>query len=1177
VEFRILGPIEVRDGERVLPLGAGQQRALLALLLLRANETLSRDRLIHELWGERPPSTAAKALQGHVSALRKLLERERVRGDPGRVIVTRGSGYELRLESEQLDLAVFERLRGEGMEALARAEPERAAARLREALALWRGPALAELAFEPFAQAEIARLEELRMATLEDRLEADLASGRDGELVGELEVLVRRYPLRERLRAQLMLALYRAGRQADALQVYQATRRTLVEELGIEPSRPLQELERAILTQDPSLEPSKATATPAASERPEGSAPGSPFVGRERELAELTAALDDALAARGRLVLLAGEPGIGKSRLAEEVANRAKERGARVLVGRCWEAGGAPAYWPWMQALRPYLRETESAALREQLGAGARDVAQILPELRELFPDLPAPPSLEPEAARFRLFESIATFLTSAAAARPLVIVFDDLHAADEPTLLLLRFVTRQLGAGRVLVVGAYRDVDPTVADSLATALTELARERVTRTVALGGLDEANVARLIELTAGEAPHQEIVGTIHEETEGNPLFVGEIVRLLLAERRLDASVGGKLAIPQSVKDVIGRRLRHLSAECNRVLTLASVLGHEFDVAALANVSGVDRDTLLELLDEAIGARVVSEVPGATGRLRFAHALIRDTAYEALTRIRRARLHRLAGEALEDLHGDDPDPYLAELAHHFFEGASDGDSAKAVAYARRAGDRAVVLVAYEEAVRLHEMALSLTETGSVARCEVLLALGDAQARAGDTPSSKRSFREAADLADALGLTEHLAHAALGYGGRIIWEVSRDDTHLAQLLERSLAILGDEDNVLRVRLLARLAGGPLRDSSFARERRAALSGEALEVARRIGDPTTLAYALQGYVVSHHSPDFTPQQRELAAETIRVAMEAGDKERAFEGHENRLYAVLELGEVDEAKLELEAMARLVDELRQPAHEWVVRVSRALLALLEGRLAEAEGLIEETRLLGERVLSWSAAVSYGLQLYALRWEQGRLEEVEGVVRRSVEEYPTYPVWRCVAAHMATALGRAADARDAFESLAADDFAVLPFDEEWLVSMSLLAETATFLRDSQRAAILYERLAPYADRVAISYPEIALGSVSRYLGLLATTMDRFDEAERHLEDALARNQRIGARPWFAHTQGDYARMLLARDGVGDREHAQKLVDEALVTYRDLGMDAYAARVSALAEQVDATA
>jgi DNA-binding SARP family transcriptional activator len=481
LEFRLLGPLEVHAEGRVLQIGGQRRRALLALLLLHANEVVSSDRLIEELWGERPPQAAATALQGHISRLRKLLNRD---GTAEQILITRAPGYVLELEPDQLDLYRFERLREEARALRSVNDLAGASASLREALSLWRGPPLADLAYEPFAQGEAARLEELRLTALEERIEADLALGRHADLVSELEVLVAEHPFREGFCRQLMLALYRSGRQAEALEAYQRARRGLVDELGIEPGQPLRELEQAILRQDAALElaaePAEAMAEPSRGA----------FVGRERELGELRRGLEDALRGRGGLYLLVGEPGIGKSRLAEELIAHAKARGARVLVGRCWEAGGAPAYWPWVQSLRAYVRGREAEELRVELGEGAPDLAQLLPEIRELFPGLPAPQSPESEGARFRLFDAASTFLKAAAQAGPVVLVFDDLHAADEPSLLLLRFLARELGDTRLLVVGAYRDIDPTLSDPLAPTLAELARERVTHRLVLDGFDE---------------------------------------------------------------------------------------------------------------------------------------------------------------------------------------------------------------------------------------------------------------------------------------------------------------------------------------------------------------------------------------------------------------------------------------------------------------------------------------------------------------------------------------------------------------------------------------------------------------------------------------------------------------------------------------------------------------
>jgi DNA-binding SARP family transcriptional activator len=547
-DFRLLGSVEVVERDRPLALGGVKQRSLLAILLLHANEVVSTERLIDELWGHAPPVTVAKSIQTYVSRLRRQL------GD-GRLL-TRAPGYLLRVAPDELDVARFERLVADAGDS----DPARAAVTLREALALWRGPALADLASERFAQPAIERLEELRMGAVERRIDADLAGGRHAELIGELAALVREHPLRERLHAQLMLALYRCGRQAEALEAFRSARNVFVGEVGIEPSHRLRQLHQAILEQAPSLDPAAVEDAP-----PETS--GKVFVGRRHELAALLAGLEDAFAGRGRLFLIEGEPGIGKSRLAEEVGARAFDRGARVLVGRCWEQGGAPAYWPWTQALRGYVRTADASLLRAELGADAGELTTLMPELRERFADLPEPSRLDPDGARFRLFDATVEFLRSASERRPLVLVLDDLHAADVPSLLLLQFVARALGATRIMVVGAYRNVDPLPRARLTETLAELAREPVTRRLSLAGLSASEIAEYVEVTAARLASHRLTTSLHVRTQGNPLFVGEIVRLLAVEG------GDESVTPQSIRDVIARRLAHLSPETNRLLTLA----------------------------------------------------------------------------------------------------------------------------------------------------------------------------------------------------------------------------------------------------------------------------------------------------------------------------------------------------------------------------------------------------------------------------------------------------------------------------------------------------------------------------------------------------------------------------------------------------------------------------
>ena len=602
-----------------------------------------------------------------------------------------------------------------------------------------------------------------------------------------------------------------AGRRTRPLPVDAGS---LSAELGLEPGPELQALERAILNQDPDLlPPPRATPTPRPLEL-SGEEDGSrgAFVGRADELGALVAGLGDAFEGHGRLFLLVGEPGIGKSRLAEELLRIGRSRGARVLVGRAWEAGGAPVFWPWVQSLRSAIREIEPDLLRAQLGAGAAELAQILPELREQFPELPSLLPAEPETARFRLFDATSSFLRALSGPRPTVLFLDDLHAADEPSLLLLRFLTRELGAMRMLVLVAFRDVDPLPSRPLGTLQAEVAREPVTRALKLRGLSEHDVAELVELTAAQIESPELVAALHEKTEGNPLFVSESVRLLALEG-LQRGAAGRMTMPQSVSEVIRRRLAHLSEGCSRLLTLASILGREFSLDALIPLSEEPEERVLEAIDEAIASRVITDVSGS-GDLRFAHVLLRDTLYDDLGSARRVLLHRQALATLERLYTNSPGLHPAELAHHATAGREFG---KAIDYARRAGDQALELLAYEEAARLYQMALAalarLAARDEGTRCRLLLSLGEAQARAGNSPAAREAFLDAADVARPLGLAPELARAATGYGGRIVWVRAGTDERLVPLLEEALAGLGEVQLELRSQV-PRSARGRTRD---------------------------------------------------------------------------------------------------------------------------------------------------------------------------------------------------------------------------------------------------------------------------------------------------------------------------------------------------------------------------
>jgi DNA-binding CsgD family transcriptional regulator len=915
----------------------------------------------------------------------------------------------------------------------------------------------------------------------------------------------------------------------------------------------------------------------ASSHAPESLADGV-FVGRQAEMGVLQAALEDALAGRGRLVMLVGEPGIGKTRTAREFLIHAGRRGALGVWGRCHESPGAPPYWPWVQIIRAYVREHDRTRVRDTMGAGAPDIAAIAPEVQERLSDLSLPPRFEdPEQARFRLFDAVTTFLQRAAHDQPLVLVLDDLHWADKSSLLLLEFLAQELGSARLLVIGTYRAMEVSRQHPLYETLAELTRERPFQRVMLGGLGREDVGRFLEATAGIIPPLALVEAVHAQTEGNPLFLTEVIRLLaqegeLAPERVQQRQREALRIPEGIRQVIGRRLNRLSPPCNRALTVASVFGREFaleELRLLLPDAGEDR--LLELLEEAVAARVIEELPQAVGHYQFTHALIRATLYDELTGTRRARLHRSIGEVIEELYRANLEPNLAQLAHHFFEADGRDAADKAIAYAARAGGRALSLLAYEEAVHHYGRALQALERKAmpdeVQRCKLLVALGEAQRKAGDVPQAMATFQRAADLARSLGLPQDLAQAALGFE-ETTWRPGLPGGAAALLLEEAFRALGEGDSLLKARVL----GSRARALAFtgATDAAEAVEAQAVAMARRIGDPTTLAAALKARFYTRWRPEQIRLRLGAATELIGLAEAADEPEAALNGHGWRLFDLMELGDVEGADRELAVQTHLAEELRQPFYQYISVTFRAMRAVFAGRFAEGQQLAQEALAIGQRLRGQDALGLFGVQMFTLRREQGRLQEVAPLVKSFVQRYPKTSTWRPGLAVIYSELELEQEARAEFELLAAHDFADIPRDARWVMCMAYLAEVCAFLGDARRAATLYCFLTPHDGYNLLVGPTAAcFGAAARYLGLLAATMRRWEEAQRHFEDALAMNARMGAKPWLAHTHYAYAAMLLARGHAGDYERAMSLLDEALSLGRDLGMRALEARVVGL--------
>jgi len=721
-------------------------------------------------------------------------------------------------------------------------------------------------------------------------------------------------------------------------------------------------------------------------------------------------------------------------------------------------------------------------------------------------------------------------------------------------------------------VLGAYRDIELDRGHPLAVALAELSREPATRHVPLSGLDEAGVARLIRGITGVIPRETVVAAVHRCTEGNPLFVGEVARLLAAEGRLERAGDPaelRLAIPEGIRAVIGRRVARLPEPCGRVLGLASMFGREFSLPPLERLSGLSAGELLDVLDDGIAAGMVAAVPGAPGRLRFSHALIRDALYEGIPAGQRLRLHEQAGEALEAFYRQDLDPHLAELAHHFFEAAAGGGAGKAVGYAERAGRRAMVLLAYEEAARLFRMALAALGLArppgeDQARCRLLVALGDALTRMGERQAAREELLRAAGIARRYRMAEELGRAALTYAGRFAFERGASDRHMIPLLQEARAMLAEEQGAgpVRARVLAQLAVA-LRDQPD-RGPRDALSREAVALARASGDQLTLAYTLSCRLNALMGPG-DPQGRLAIAEELRAVARAAQA-RAAEGAGELQRAIVfqETGRMAEYREALDAVQRLAAELRQPAISCLAAVVMASLALLEGRFADAEALVESALRSGGSSVPWDAVIFSRVQRFALRLEDGRVAEMEPAIRRSAEEFPTRPLFRCLLARLLAELGDEDGARSVFEQLAAGRFAVIPVNNDLLLSLAHLAEVAWFLRDAGRGAVLHGLLLPYRGLV-VDTLETSTGAVDRYLGLAALTTGDLETAELHLRDALHLNTRIGAQPWAARTRADLAALLFARDRPGDRERAIGLLQAALGTAERLGMTAFAER------------
>ncbi len=888
------------------------------------------------------------------------------------------------------------------------------------------------------------------------------------------------------------------------------------------------------------------------------------LVGRTKELAVLEGYWDEAIGGTRQLVLLSGDAGIGKTRLAAELGRRARDDGALVLYGRFDEEAIAP-YQPVVEMVRGWSSGASLDPLRERLGVRAAELAILFGELGPP----PAEDAGDPDGRRLRFFDAVAALLGEAGAQAPLVLVFDDLHWADRPTLQLLRHLVRSPRPRQALLLGTYREVELEPGHPLLELIADVRREGMLKRLELTGLAEREVAELVTALGVPAAEPAFVHALHGETEGNPFFIEEVVRHLRdSERELDAEVSlTDAGVPDGVREVTARRLRRLDAESRQALQVAAVIGREFDYDVLQAVAPLEEDALITALEEGVEARVLREA-GRVGRYAFTHALVRATLYDGLSQLRRARMHGRVGEAIARLRGADLDPHLPQLAYHFAQAAPVEQPERAIDFALAAARRADRQLAWEEAAQHYRAALRARElTGAFddpVRAELLLAQGASEERAGMEAEARATSQSAAATARVLGDPALLGRAALGFAGQ--WSVlGRVDEDRLALLEEALAGLGDEGTPLRARLLARLAlelyyaGDP--------ERRMELSEQAVDLARALGDPRTLAVCLDARHYALWRPENVNERLEVAAELRRVAEQTGDPELELEGAGWTVVDLLELGDVQGSDIQIAAASKLAEALQRPIWLWWTALLRCTRAQLSGRFDEAERLAEEALEVGRHGQAENAVSAYWQAMYNIRREQGRLAEVEPSVRNFIELYPALKAWRAALALLLIELGRVDEARAEFEALAGEE---MPRDANWLIGVTLLAEVCGALGDGERAAPLYSLLEPYAGRnVVVGRAATCNGAAARLLGTLAAAMRSWELAEGQFISALAMHERMGARPWVARTQLAYAEMLLARRRRGDKARARDLLADAAGTAEALGMGVVAQRARGL--------
>jgi DNA-binding winged helix-turn-helix (wHTH) protein len=906
---------------------------------------------------------------------------------------------------------------------------------------------------------------------------------------------------------------------------------------------------------------------------PASAAGDAPFVGREHTMRELTKLLDSARAGRGQFAVITGEAGIGKTRTSEELASVAEGLGARVYAGRCVEGEGAPAYWPWIQILRAATGDEG----RARIGA---ELAHWLGNWSEA----PRAAPLDSAEARFRLFDAIAAYLSQLGREQPLLLIFDDVHWADEATSQLLRFIAREVRGLRVLILATAREIDlrkePATAALLAAAQARLY---------LNGLTPDAIAQLAvhaEHALSDASLRELMTL----TEGNPFFVQQVLRLFAD----GAARSGRLQLPERVRDIIGLRLHGLDPRTQQLLALASVIGQRFALPVLDAIAQLARAQTLELLERALALRILREAsdpgdaPAPLGKYEFAHALIREHLYATLGEGERMHIHARVGHALEHLYGVAPratelvperdraaGDHLNELAYHFCRAAPAGDVDRAVTYCTRAAEHASSLLAFEQAVFHYQNALEALSCrlpiDEERRFALKLALGAAQFRAGE--DGNPALLGAADIARRLERPALLPAIALAMLGRPRFRRHgrTDNSALEPLLDEVFRALPD-DQALRSRLLsARALNGPL-DLPLAQQR--ALCTEALALAHAANDDDARYDALLAELRLMQDPAHTRRRLAIADELLVVAQQSGHKERLFTAHELRVQPLLALGELRAADGAIAACNELANELRLP--RCTLQCLRFALerALGDGRFDEVTALTKRAvHVRGKAapspgyLVSMYACLTYA---YALRGDRAWFERhIDGMARNADKT----PLMRAHVAFVYASFGALDQARSCYAALLEPDVLAASDDDDWLLALALTADAVAHVGDRAAAERIYPHLAPHAELNVTHFDWwVYFGSCAHWLGRLAALCGDTERAAAHFEVALAQNAKLGAQPALARSALAYAQLLLAGGGPllrAQRGRGIQLRREAEAIARALGMNNLAREAVAL--------